>query len=97
MNSLKERERFVGIWALDTLLDLDRLDIYYVLNKFHQLLVEKGMIYLSFRSGEKDYFDCGSWHTCFTENELIDLVGFTDFDVVEVKTDEDFINLILKK
>lgn len=97
MRGLKDRERFIGIWALDTLLHLDRLDLYYVLNKFYQVLVEKGLLYLSFRSGEKDYFKEGRWNTCFTEKELIDLVGFTDFDILEMSNQDDYINVILKK
>ncbi len=97
MRGLKARERFIGIWALDTLLHLDRLDLYYVLNKFYQVLVEKGLLYLSFRSGEKDYFKEGRWNTCFTEKELIDLVGFTDFDILEMSNQDDYINVILKK
>lgn len=97
MNSLKDRERFIGIWALDTLLHLDRLDIYYVLNKFYQVLVEKGLLYLSFRCGEEDFFEDGRWQTCFTENELLDLIGFTDFNIVELENRNEYINLILKK
>lgn len=97
MKSLKEKERFIGIWALDTLLHLDRLDLYYVLNKFYQVLVEKGLICLSFRSGDQDYFKDGKWHTCFTEKELVDLVGFTDFDILEIENKSEYINVILKK
>lgn len=97
MKGLKDRERFIGIWALDTLLHLDRLDLYYVLNKFYQVLVEKGLLYLSFRFGEKDYFKEGRWNTCFTEKELMDLVGFTDFDILEMSNKDDYINVILKK
>ncbi|MGL4509274.1 hypothetical protein [Cetobacterium sp.] len=97
MRGLKDKERFIGIWALDTLLHLDRLDLYYVLNKFYQVLVEKGLLYLSFRFGEKDYFKEGRWNTCFTEKELMDLVGFTDFDILEMSNQDDYINVILKK
>lgn len=97
MRGLKDRERFIGIWALDTLLHLDRLDLYYVLNKFYQVLVEKGLLYLSFRFGEKDYFKEGRWNTCFTEKELMNLVGFTDFDILEMSNKDDYINVILKK
>lgn len=97
MKTLKEKERFIGIWALDTLLHLDRLDLYYVLNRFYQVLVEKGLIYLSFRFGEQDYFKEGKWHTCFTEKELVDLVGFTDFDILEIQNKNEYINVILKK
>ncbi|MCQ8212967.1 hypothetical protein NON08_10585 [Cetobacterium somerae] len=97
MKSLREKERFIGIWALDTLLHLDRLDLYYVLNRFYQVLVEKGLIYLSFRFGEQDFFKEGKWHTCFTEKELVDLVGFTDFDILEVENKNEYINVILKK
>lgn len=97
MKSLKEKERFVGIWALDTLLHLDRLDLYCVLNRFYQVLVEKGLIYLSFRFGEQDFFKEGRWHTCFTEKELVDLVGFTDFDILEMENKKEYINVILKK
>lgn len=97
MKSLREKERFIGIWALDTLLHLDRLDLYYVLNRFYQVLVEKGLIYLSFRFGEQDFFKEGKWHTCFTEKELVDLIGFTDFDILEVENKNEYINVILKK
>lgn len=97
MNSLKQTERFIGIWALDTLLNLDRLDIYYVLNRLYSVLVEKGLLYLSFRTGNEDCFENGKWYTCFTENELIDLIGFTDFSIVEMENSENHINLILKK
>lgn len=94
---LKGKERFIGIWALDTLLHLDRLDLYYILNKFHQVLVERGLLYLSFRFGEKDYFQEGKWNTCFTEKELVDLVGFTDFNILEMNNEDEYINVILKK
>lgn len=97
MNSLKHAERFIGIWAMDTLLNLDRLDIYYVLNRLYSVLVEKGLLYLSFRIGEEDCFEDGKWCTYFTENELIDLIGFTDFIIVEIENIESHINLILKK
>ncbi|MGL4987944.1 MAG: hypothetical protein ACRC5F_01670 [Cetobacterium sp.] len=98
MNGLKEKkERFIGVWALDTLLHLDRLDIYYVLNKIYQVLVEKGLVYLSFRRGEDDVFENGEWQTCFTQNEVTDLVSFTDFSIVEVENDDEYINIILKK
>lgn len=97
MRVLTDRERFIGIWALDTLLHLDRLDLYYVLNKFYQVLVERGLLYLSFRFGEKDYFKEGKWNTCFTEKELIDLVGFTDFDILEMNSKDEYIDVILKK
>ncbi|MGL4652819.1 hypothetical protein [Cetobacterium sp.] len=97
MNSLKHAERFIGIWGMDTLLNLDRLDIYYVLNRLYSVLVEKGLLYLSFRVGEEDCFEDGKWCTYFTENELIDLIGFTDFSIVEIENVENHINLILKK
>ncbi|MGL4997369.1 MAG: hypothetical protein ACRC5T_00040 [Cetobacterium sp.] len=97
MNNLKQKERFIGIWALDTLFHLDRLDIYYVLNKFHQILVEKGLIYLSLRSGEDDFLENGKWHTCFTKEAVVDLIGFTDFSIVEIEDKDDHIDLILKK
>ncbi|MGL5355059.1 MAG: hypothetical protein ACRDAQ_00725 [Cetobacterium sp.] len=97
MNNLKEKERFVGIWVLDTLFNLDRLDVFYILNKFYQLLVEKGLIYLSFRCGEEDFLEDGQWYTCFTEDGIIDLVGFTDFSVVEIENKGGHIDLILKK
>ncbi|MGL4672454.1 hypothetical protein [Cetobacterium sp.] len=97
MNGLKEKERFIGIWALDTLFHLDRLDIYYVLNKFYQILVEKGLVYLSLRCGEEDFLENGEWHTCFTKSGIIDLIGFTDFSIVEIENKKDHIDLILKK
>ncbi|MDX8336050.1 MULTISPECIES: hypothetical protein [Cetobacterium] len=94
---LKDRERFIGIWAIDNLLHLDRLDLYCVLNKFYEVLIERGLLYLSFRFGENDYFKDGEWHTCFTEKELVDLVAFTEFNILDIENKEEYINVILKK
>lgn len=97
VRELKDREQFIGILALDTFLHLNRLDLYYVLNKFYKILVEKGLVYLSFRFGESDYFKEEKWNICFTEKELVDLIGFTDFDILEMNNKGNCIDVILKK
>lgn len=54
-------------------------------------------MYLSFRFGENDYFKEGKWNICFTEKELVDLIGFTDFDILEMNNKGNCIDVILKK
>ena len=97
MKCLYSQEGFIGIWAENALLHLDRLDIYYILNKFYSALIDKDIVYMPFTYGEVGYLSDGHWCTCFTERDFSDLVGFTDFNIVEFFSENNQLEVILKK
>ena len=97
MKALYSKESFIGVWVENALFHLDRLDIYYILNKLYNVLVDKGVVYLSFNYGEEDCLKDGDWQTCFTENDFTDLIGFTDFSIVSFFNKDNQLGVILKK
>lgn len=101
-------EEFDGIWACASLLHVRRDEISSILYKIHRALKPNGVLYASFKYGDKEeYRDDGRFFNYYDEksfSELIKKLGY--FDILEIlitndvrkgKENEKWLNVILKK
>ncbi|MGL5965016.1 MAG: class I SAM-dependent methyltransferase [Fusobacteriaceae bacterium] len=106
MKTLDYSDRFTGIWACASLLHLTEVEILETLKRCHKALKKDGVVYASFKLGEKNYEKDGRNFTVFTKNKFLDLIKDSDFcskTVFETRDSrigmehEKWLNLILKK
>lgn len=106
MRNLEFKDKFIGIWACASLLHLSENDIYSTIEKCYVALKENGILYASFKYGDKNYEKDGRSFTCFTEDKFMKLVKNLDFSVLssfiteDVRPDrknERWFNVVLKK
>lgn len=106
MKTLDYNNRFTGIWACASLLHLTEVEILETLKRCHKALKKDGVVYASFKLGEKNYEKDGRNFTVFTKNKFLDLIKDSDFcfkTVFETRDSrigmehEKWLNLILKK
>lgn len=106
MKDLNYDNKFIGIWACASLLHLTEKEILETLNRCHKALKNDGVIYASFKYGEKNYEKNGRNFTCFTRDKFLSLIKDLDFyyratfetgDVRFGRENEKWLNVILKK
>lgn len=106
MKDLNYDNKFIGIWACASLLHLTEKEILETLNRCHKALKNGGVIYASFKYGEKNYEKNGRDFTCFTKDKFLNLIKDLEFyyratfetsDVRSGRENEKWINVILKK
>ena len=73
---LELKEKFHGIWACASLLHIKREDLKIVLNNLYNNLDDKGVFYMSFKYGEKEYVDDKNrYFNCFTDESIISFIN----------------------
>lgn len=106
MKDIDYYDKFVGIWACASLLHLSENDILETLKKSFTALKNKGILYASFKLGEKNYEKNGRIFTCFNEEKFEKLIlefrnyrllTFETEDVRENRKNEKWFNIILQK
>ena len=105
---LELKEKFHGIWACASLLHIKREDLKTVLNNLYNNLDDKGVFYMSFKYGEKEYVDDKNrYFNCFTDESIISFINEnTKYNILGLYITEDklgrvnevkWVNLICNK
>ena len=105
---LELKEKFHGIWACASLLHIKREDLKIVLNNLYNNLDDKGVFYMSFKYGEKEYVDDKNrYFNCFTDESIISFINEnTKYNILGLYITEDklgrvnevkWVNLICNK
>lgn len=105
---LELKEKFHGIWACASLLHIKREDLKTVLNNLYNNLDDKGVFYMSFKYGEKEYVDDKNrYFNCFTDESIISFINEnTKFISIDLQITDDklgrteevkWLNIICKK
>lgn len=106
MKDLDYKDRFIGIWACASLLHLTESEVLETVKRCHKALKKDGVLYASFKYGEKNYEKDGRSFTCFTKDKFLNLIEGLDFyykatfetgDVRPGRENEKWLNVILKK
>lgn len=106
MKDLDYKDRFIGIWACASLLHLTESEVLETVRRCHKALKKDGVLYASFKYGEKNYEKDGRSFTCFTKDKFLNLIEGLDFyykatfetgDVRPGRENEKWLNVILKK
>ena len=106
MRELNYQDEFIGIWACASLLHLDEDEIIETLRKIFKSLKRDGIVYISFKYGDKNYEKDGRKFTCFTYEKFIKigkelenkiLQWFITEDVRADRKNEKWFNIVLKK
>lgn len=106
MKDLDYIDRFIGIWACASLLHLTESEVLETVKRCHKALKKDGVLYASFKYGEKNYEKDGRSFTCFTRDKFLNLIEGLDFyyratfetgDVRPGRENEKWLNVILKK
>ena len=103
----KTEIKFDGIWACASLLHLKPEELDAVLKKFTGYLKPGGIFFMSFKYGETDYVKDGRYFNCHTSetiaellnslNEIETIENFITSDVREGRTDEKWVNVIVRR
>ena len=88
---LELKEKFNGIWACASLLHIKREDLKIVLNNLYNNLDDKGVFYMSFKYGEKEYVDDKNrYFNCFTDESIISFINEnTKYNILGLYITED--------
>lgn len=68
--SLDEVEKYDGIWAQASILHLFEGDLKTALLLINKAMKKGGVLYCSFRKGDKDGYEEGRWYTNMTESRF---------------------------
>lgn len=105
MRNLHYQNEFIGVWACASLLHLDEDEIIETLRKIFKSLKRDGIVYISFKYGDKNYEKDGRKFTCFTYEKFIKLgkefeskilQWFITEDVRADRKNEKWFNIVLK-
>lgn len=80
---LDDDEAYDGVWACSSILHLPRVQLADVLLRIERALVPGGVLYASFKHGERDDMQDGRHFTDFTESSLREFVKTSCGLVVE--------------
>ena len=104
---LDEIDTYDGIWACASILHLPLVELVNVLKKMARALKKNGVIYTSFKYGDKDSYQGDRYYTNMTENRIKDLMmempelrilkEWISMDVRPDKSEEKWLNLFLVK
>ena len=106
-NDINWSDRFDGIWACASLLHISSKALLSVGKKLFLALKSNGVIYMSFKLGEKNYIKDGRFFQSYNKNKLQKLiheVGFTCENTIWItkdvrigREDEKWLNIICLK
>lgn len=105
MRELNYQNEFNGVWACASLLHLDEDEIIETLRKIFKSLKRDGIVYISFKYGDKNYEKDGRKFSCFTYEKFIKLgkefeskilQWFITEDVRADRKNEKWFNIVLK-
>lgn len=66
---------FDGVWASASLLHIPRNEINDVLNRIAKALKQNGVLYASFKYGDKEYEKEGRYFNCYDESSINELIN----------------------
>lgn len=89
MREMDFEDEFSGIWACASLLHIPFSEMEEMLKKCFVALKKNGILYASFKYGEKDYEKNMREFTCFTEKKFRKLLEKTEFKELEMKVSLD--------
>jgi len=82
-------DRFDAIWASASLLHVYKKDIQEVLAKLAKALKSKGIVYASFKAGEKEFIKEDRYFNSYTKASFTKLVKTSPFHIKEMYLLED--------
>jgi 2-polyprenyl-3-methyl-5-hydroxy-6-metoxy-1,4-benzoquinol methylase len=98
--------KFDAIWACASLLHVKRENIVKIISKYIDMLKNNGIFFMSFKLRKSDYSKDGRTFTCFTKDELIELISINytvnlldvieSTDVRENRDNEDWISVVIE-
>ena len=101
------REQFDAIWACASLLHVEKEKLTGAIEHLTGYLKEGGIIYMSYKYGDRDYEKDGRHFSCFKEKEFKELIaGLDELDIIELfqsvdvrkdRPDEYWLNCLLKR
>lgn len=104
---MKTDTLFNGIWASASLLHVDRGSIVDILQKLAGMLYEDGVLFMSFKYGEKIYVKDDRLFNCYDENSFSEMVSsipaltilklYKTADVRDERINEYWLSAIVKK
>lgn len=102
--NINYENEFDGVFACASLLHLTNDDLLLVLNKIAKALKDKGVIYASFKLGNKERFDNGKFYNDMTEEKFLNLCNcIKELKIIKTwltsqyKSEAKFINYIIQK
>ncbi len=100
-------EEFDGVWVSASLLHINREKIENVINRLSKSLVNTGVMYLSFKYGNKEVNRNGRFFNYYDEDSFAKLISkFEELEVIKISKTEDvrdgredeyWLNILLKK
>ncbi|GAB6137996.1 class I SAM-dependent methyltransferase [Halanaerobaculum tunisiense] len=100
-------EEFAGIWACASLLHVSREEIEEVFRKLTRALVTDGVIYMSFKYGNREVYRNGRLFNYYDEDSFMELKDkFAELEVVKMwktvdarenREDEYWLNVLMRK
>jgi SAM-dependent methyltransferase len=100
-------DEFDGVWASASLLHVTRNQISDVLSRVAKALKDNGVLYASFKYGDKEYEKEGRYYNCYDENSIDELINkyssltlikcWTSDDARPNREDEIWLNCLLRK
>ena len=104
-SELDDQDRFCGIWACAALLHVPKSDLDDVVGRCFDALKDGGVMYASFKRGERDGYSSGRYFTDMASvDEAVELFEGCGFDVFDAEVSQDtlgrdvcWINLFARK
>ncbi|MFA5333541.1 MAG: methyltransferase domain-containing protein [Candidatus Nanoarchaeia archaeon] len=99
-------ESFDGIWCNGAFLHIPKDENRLTMQEFYRILNSQGVMYLSVKIGngekivEKDYWKGRKLFVYYSENEIMDLLKNTGFEIIKTlirHQNEDWINIFARK
>lgn len=103
---LNFKDKFDAIWANASLLHVNHKYMNDVFKRLYNALKNDGIMYCSFKCRDADYEKDGRYFTCFNQNNFIEFIKDTKFEIIEMnvsydsrpeRNNEKWLNIILKK
>ena len=103
-SELCDQDRYSGIWSCGALLHVPRAELDDVVGRCFDALVGGGVMYASFKIGERDGYSSGRYFTDLSLEEAVELFEGAGFEVLEAAVAEDnlgrdhrWVNLFVRK
>ncbi|MGM0502351.1 MAG: class I SAM-dependent methyltransferase [Bacillota bacterium] len=98
---------FDGIWACASLVHVNRAEIKEVFQNIIQAVVPNGVIYMSFKYGNQEFYRTGRLFNCYDEDSFKEIVDkFNSLEIIKLwkssdaraeRKEEYWLNILLKK
>ncbi len=96
IENIDYHKEFNGIWACASLLHIESSKLVDVFNKCYEALIEKGVLYVSFKEGNFEGYLDGRYFTYLTKESFINIINHTKFKINSIWINEDKLNREVK-